>query len=63
MTALGNHEAIRASARPVILRNVYKDLISTDPCTSIAAPLENVRPKPAMPKNRFPGDSSTLAYM
>ncbi|WP_141693703.1 hypothetical protein [Cupriavidus alkaliphilus] len=63
MNALPDQEAIHASVKPVMLRDVYKDLIATDPCTSIAAPLDNPRPKPALPKNRFPGDSSTLAYM
>lgn len=65
MNAPRIHEAVRASTPPVILCNVYKDLVATDRPrpTSIERPLDNVRPKPALPKNRFPGDSSTLAYM
>lgn len=63
MNAPHRHEATRASTRPVTLCNVYKGLIASDWSKSIAEPLDNVRPKPALPKNRFPGDSSTLAYM
>ncbi|MHA3015791.1 hypothetical protein CMPELA_16245 [Cupriavidus necator] len=63
MNSLHKHEATQPSARPVILFEIYKDLVVADSRTSIHSPLETPKPKPELPKNRFPGDSSTLAYM
>lgn len=63
MNTMQQYGSVRAFVSQVDLEEVYKDVHGSKKVDSIIGPLEVLEPKPKMPKNRFPGDSSTLAYM
>lgn len=53
----------RASSELAIISRVYGNAAGGEVRTSVGTPMDPVHPKPSLPKNRFPGDSASLAYL